>query len=244
MLRKTCKILTAVMILFLAVLSGCGKKDTDAFRQMMDDFGIIIQASDDLSAHFNTALAAVEEYISSPSEEGRKKASDACRKAQKKLEEGAGLTYEMSGTVKECLEERGISAADFLVPYQTLESEKDGWLEFLANISYYLDDYIPAMGEIPDELKQFCSLDREYFEENSKFMFYGINSLFTGLTDEETDYLNKNILSALSCFNPSDVQWEKTSEGAEQKMEACMEQMEEIYMKMSAVYGNHSVDLE
>ena len=30
-----------------------------------------------------------------------------------------------------------------------------------------------------------------------------------------------------------------TSEGADQKMEACMQQMEEIYMKMSAVYGAH-----
>ena len=244
MLKKTVKALTAVIVLCLAVLSGCGKKDMDVSKEMIDDFRSMIQASDNLSSHFNTALTAVEEYLSSPSEEGRKKASDACREAQRKMDEDVSLTYEMSGTVKDCLEEKGISAADFMVPYQTMESEKDGWLEFLTNISYYLDEYIPAMGEIPEEIKQFCRLDREYFEENTRFMFYGINSLFAGLTDEELEYLNKNVLDSLKCFYPPDVQWEKTSEAADQKMEACMEQMEEIYMKMSAVYGNHSVGLE
>ncbi|MCR1843159.1 hypothetical protein [Murimonas intestini] len=239
MLKKAGRSLMIIFILCLAVLSGCGKADQETSEKMMDDFGSIIGASDELSAHFDTALTAVEEYIASPSEEGRKKASDSCSEAQKQLETAAGISYEMSDEVKDCLEKKGISAADFMVPYQTLASEKDGWQDFLTNISYYLDDYIPSMGEIPDELKQICRLDREYFEENTKFMYYGINSLFAGISDEEMEYLDKNVLAALRCFQPSDVQWEKTSEGADQKMEACMQQMEEIYMKMSAVYGAH-----
>ena len=71
----------------------------------------------------------------------------------------------MSDEVKDCLEKKGISAADFMVPYQTLAREKDVWQDFLTNISYYLDDDIPSMGEIPDELKQEYLTPKERIEE-------------------------------------------------------------------------------
>lgn len=254
------RIIVAVLILIISILSGCGeKKETEkleeGFYAMAEEFQNIYFTCDQMADTYDDSLKKMKEYMEDRSEESRKETLSHIQQAEESIQNQEIKAYSISEKVKKFLKERGIPEAEFLA---IAEMRTSSQAEYLKQIEIYkksLSEYIATVGIIPMSLKVTVDYQDKMHQCEQMWMSYATNEVFLSLTEAELDYMKKNVFSKGDFYCPEEMEWQTEAAHALQKQEEywnkevslMSDMMEEVGKLVNQEYGEeygYVIDLD
>ncbi len=229
-------------IIIAVAITGCAssknQEELAQRRAIVDDYAAIILLQDQDSANFDKALLAVHAYLADASAEQKTAAQDTIEDmiAQLKTDSAACESYEISKELGQMLEAHQISR----VEYQMNADSRYTYLQDYIQDLTYLEEYLSYADE-GDAFMEDLQVTYRFMEEEQRLMrhynFIGINYWFAGWGEEETAYIRQAVLDKLTSFSAQDVQWQDSRDAVEESMNACLDQVEELYNEWTAYIG-------
>lgn len=231
--------LTAAIVLSVA---GCTSKqeknDMAECQAIIDDYAEIILLQDKDSAHYDSALSAVKSYLDDTAQEQKTKAMGQIEGIITLMETDSRecTSYEAADTFAQMLEKHGISLAE----YQMNADSRYTYLQDYIQDLTYLQEYVSYADESEAYMKDLQTYYEFALKEQQlmrSYNYIGINYWFAGWNADAAAYVRQAVLDRLVSFSGEDVQWQDSREAVESSMNACLDQLEELYNEWTAEIG-------
>lgn len=241
-MKKTKRLAIFAGIIIAVGITGCtSSKNQEELAQrkaIVDNYAEIILLQDQDSANYDKALSAVEAYLADPSTEQKNVAQDTIQDmaAQMETDSAACESYEISEELGQMLEAHQISR----IEYQMNADSRYTYLQDYIQDLTYLEEYLSYADE-GDAFMEDLQVTYRFMEEEQRLMRQyngiGINYWFAGWGEEETAYIRQEVLNQLTSFLTEDMQWQDSRDAVEESMNACLDQVEELYNEWTAYIG-------
>lgn len=241
-MKKTKRLAIFAGIIIAVGITGCtSSKNQEELAQrkaIVDNYAEIILLQDQDSANYDKALSAVEAYLANSSTEQKNVAQDTIQDmvAQMETDSAACESYEISEELGQMLEAHQISR----IEYQMNADSRYTYLQDYIQDLTYLEEYLSYADE-GDAFMEDLQVTYRFMEEEQRLMrqynCIGINYWFAGWGEEETAYIRQEVFDQLTSFLAEDMQWEDSRDAVEESMNACLDQVEELYNEWTAYIG-------
>lgn len=247
--KKTIRFIVLAGILIVTGITGCASKkkqeELAGRRAIIDDYAKIILLQDQDSARFDKALSAVDTYLADASAGQKTVAQDTIRDviAQMETDSAACESYEISGESGQLLEDNQISRVEYQMNAESRYTYLQDYIEDLTYLEEFLS-YAQEGEAFMEDLRmthQFMAQEQQLMR---RYNGVGINYWFAGWGAEETAYVRQEVLDKLTSFSTEDVQWQDSRDAVEASMNACLDQLEELYNEWTAYIGESWEELQ
>jgi len=226
--------LAAVSLCLAGCLQGTSKKDREERKAIIDDYREIILLQDRDSARYDQALAAMDPYIESPTLQKKAEAADTLWEILEELkaESAAFESYTISGELEQMLENQGISMVEYQFNADARYAQLEAYIQNLSFLDWYLE-YADVDSQAMSDFISAAERYKNYQKEMRAYNYIGINYWFAQWGEEEEEYIKNQVLNRLESFAAEDAKWEDSREAVEEKMNACLDRVEEQLEQMT-----------
>ncbi len=217
----------------LLMASGCAGSTDAVLERALDNMKPALVIMDQRYALFESALSSVETYLKKPDDDTLSTAKMACTKSTAQLAVLAAAKSDLTNEEKGALVKAGLNIADYSVPFDNAEYERNECIQNLAALLYYLD-IAPQQNEV---LQNVASLLRQ---NNTLFRSVDclcINELFCTFSGERIDNFKDGFLPGLSTLYAQRPPWDTNSAALMAKADKLMDDAEENIDAYAAFVG-------
>ncbi len=217
----------------LLMVTGCAGGPNAVLERALNNMKPALVTMDKRYALYESALSSVETYLTEPGEETLSAAKMACTESTTQLAELPAVKSDLTNEEISALVKAGLNIADYSVPFENAEYERNECIQNLAVLLYYLDK-APQEDEI---LKNVASL---LGQTNALFRSVDclcINELFCTFSGEPIDNFKDDFLPGLSTLYAQEPPWDTDSAALMAKANKLMNDAEESIDAYAAFVG-------
>lgn len=228
------------------LLAGCAgdAEQAHGYRDIVDDYAVILLNQDADSAGYDGALLAVGEYLENPGKDALLEAETAVKAAISQLEE-AEESFEskvLDGNFSKLLKEYGIEPEEYMMMADERAEDLYDYVSSLKAFEEYLS-YEKEDDLTRDALKAAYGMASKEQEVWRAYHYCGINYWFAGWGEEETDYVRQKVHDNLQSFSAEQEAWQDDRDAVEQRMTFYLNQMEELMQERADDLGERQEEM-
>ena len=217
----------------LLMAAGCAGSSDAILERALNNMKPALVIMDQRYALFESGLSSVELYLAKPDEDMLSAAKMACTDSTAQLAELPAAKSDLTNEEKSALVRAGLNIADYSVPFENAEYERNECIQNLAALLYYLDR-APLEDEV---LKNVTLLLRQ---NNTLFRSVDclcINELFCTFRGDQIDSFKDDFLPGLSTLYKQIPPWDTDSAALMAKADKLMNDAEENIDAYAAFVG-------
>ena len=229
-------------------IAGCGsgvsRKDMEERRAIIDHYKTVILDQDKNSARYDQALAMVREYIEAPGAEKKAETQAALWELIGQMEEECDnlATWTAPEDLEKRLANQGISVVEYESNANGRYTGLKDYIQDLSFLDFYLE--VSDMDQTAmDNLTAAVNRYEAYQKEIRAYQYTGVNYWFASWGQEEAAYVKEQVLDQFTSFAAENYQWETSREAVEDKMNICLDHVEELLDDMVKFLGESTEQL-
>ena len=224
----------AAVLLGLLILSAC-KAGEDAFsrqKEIVDETARIVLLMDQDSRDYDLALQEIGRYL----DEQESTAEFQTRQDQAE-------SYEMTEDFADILVENHIDPEEYQMNADSRISSLGRFITRLQTMDTYLEMVSILPGTVEDDLRFMYEYNLEEQRIIRGYQYCAVNYWFASWEGEGAEYAKEQIADQLESFVLEESIWETSQEGAEQRMEVYLNQLEEQISELTDYIGEAQEEL-
>ncbi|MDR0949091.1 MAG: hypothetical protein LBM69_06220 [Lachnospiraceae bacterium] len=227
------------LLLLIAVLTlcslGCSKQNkNETLNLALEALKEPLRLMDQRYNLYTKALEAVRGYVEAPTETSLSTAKQICADAAAQLSALPVPQSSLSEQEEADMIDIGLNVADYKVPIEYEEYNRQQSIQNLTFLTYYLE-LAPTQDDL---LEQIVSVFDEVNIAFRKVDYLCINELFCQFTGKEIDDFTKEFLPSLSALSIDGLPWETDSVVLEVKANTLMNDMDDALMLYAEFIGD------
>ena len=237
----------AAVLLGLLILSAC-KAGEDAFsrqKEIVDETARIVLLMDQDSRDYDLALQEIGRYLDEPDPEilaaVQQKVQESTAEFQTRQDQAE--SYEMTEDFADILVENHIDPEEYQMNADSRISSLGRFITRLQTMDTYLEMVSILPGTVEDDLRFMYEYNLEEQRIIRGYQYCAVNYWFASWEGEGAEYAKEHIADQLESFVLEESIWETSQEGAEQRMEVYLNQLEEQISELTDYIGEAQEEL-